>query len=680
MSFLERKTTRITGNKPQNDRRNSTIGGESSGQVPNAKKPRSRPAKSLRDRLPFPQGTLPPSSGPYSIANMEIEVPVENPRTISDIKRDGRHLLQLETVLFTMYYPAAFGSGEGQDPAGHKHWSRETWLPRPRMQTARGYAHFAGIPDWTLISFLGATSMLTKLRGFRNSPPATHWPPAGNYKQNGYKIKNQEGPPPEGHDGPRTFVNHRKQDTRSKDHRGGAKANKVDCEGDKDCEAERERWKDVDHTEEELRKGHHNIDYIFPKGNRKDTAPNNEQGVDQELRNAQIELRLCELEEAYNVLKKICSGDGEEVARQNLRSEGFVGGSSRGLKGVNWQQWKHRFHIDKMTIAGHSFGAATVVEVLRHTDRFKNVQAGIIYDIWGAPIKPPAEAPEHRIHLPLLGINSEAFMYWQQNFDAVMSLMKETKESGAPAYLLTVRGSVHISQSDFSLLYRGITELLMKATVHPQRAIDLNISASLEFLRLVAPDAGAGKSLINRAMTDEGLLETELLEEVPDEHRPTDQWIAARLKVPHEFRTRLTTGVQRHFKQKNKTGEAKYNTGDEIWMHFKPTATELQKWITEEDRGEERIDSNHAMKEAAEDGGPKAHELPGDKDGSEGNGTDGSNDAAASAERSSYDGSFTEADKSPSQNGDLTKVEANSTLKEGREEQGRDFAAGVEPR
>lgn len=119
-----------------------------------------------------------------------------------------------------------------------------------------------------------------------------------------------------------------------------------------------------------------------------DTSPNNERGVDQDLRNAQIELRLCELEEAYNVLKKICAGDGEEVARQNLRSEGFVGGSSRGLEGVNWQQWKNRFHVDKITMAGHSFGAATVVEVLRHTDRFKNVQAGIIYDIWGQVLGP----------------------------------------------------------------------------------------------------------------------------------------------------------------------------------------------------------------------------------------------------------------------------------------------------
>lgn len=204
MSFLERKTTRITGNKPNNDRRSSTIGGDSSGRIPNAKKPRSRPAKSLRDRLPFPQGTLPPSSGPYSIANMEIEVPVENPRTISDIKRDGRHLLQLETVLFTLYYPAAFGTGEGQDPAGHKHWSRETWLPRPRIQTARGYAHFAGVPDWSLISFLGATSMLTKLRGFRNSPPATHWPPEGNSKRMDIRLRTKKVHLPKGTAGSRS--------------------------------------------------------------------------------------------------------------------------------------------------------------------------------------------------------------------------------------------------------------------------------------------------------------------------------------------------------------------------------------------------------------------------------------------------------------------------------------------
>lgn len=209
-------------------------------------------------------------------------------------------------------------------------------------------------------------------------------------------------------------------------------------------------------------------------------------------------------------------------------------------------------------------------------------------------------------------------MYWQKNFDSVMSLMKEAKENGAPAYLLTVRGSVHISQSDFSLLYRGVTDLLMKATVHPQRAIDLNISASLEFIRLVAPDAGAGKSLINRSMTDEGLLHTEVLEEVPSEHRPTDQWIAARLKVPHEFRTRLTAGMERRFKKKNDKGQTVYSTGDEVWMHFKPTKQELEDWIEKEGRGEKRIDSDHAVNSGPAKDNPASHELHRDRDGSKG--------------------------------------------------------------
>jgi len=72
------------------------------------------------------------------------------------------------------------------------------------------------------------------------------------------------------------------------------------------------------------------------------------------------------------------------VAKQNLRKDGYVGGSTRGLNGVDWASWKDRFHVDKITMAGHSFGAATIVEVLRNTDRFENVQAGIIYDIWGS--------------------------------------------------------------------------------------------------------------------------------------------------------------------------------------------------------------------------------------------------------------------------------------------------------
>lgn len=231
---------------------------------------------------------------------------------------------------------------------------------------------------------------------------------------------------------------------------------------------------------------------------------------------------------------------------------------------------------------------------------------------YSAPIKPPSDDPKHRIHLPLLGIASEAFMYWEKNWNASMSLMKEASGHGAPAYLLTVRGSVHINQSDFSILYSHVTSFFMKATVNPQRAIDLNVGTSLEFLRLVTPDSGGGKTILSRCMTNEHILDMPLTEETPDEHRPDDEWIAARLRVDNQFRKRLASGVQRKFKRniRNSTG-AEYTPADEMWCFFKPTDKDLQKWIDKEDRGEKRIDEDYATspnRELQNDIGPKGHE------------------------------------------------------------------------
>jgi platelet-activating factor acetylhydrolase len=88
----------------------------------------------------------------------------------------------------------------------------------------------------------------------------------------------------------------------------------------------------------------------------------------------------------------------------------------------------------------------------------------------------------------------------------------------------------------------------------------------LEFLRDVT--TGAGRSIIQRCMTNEELLLGTPLDQVPDLHKPDDKWIGGRLKVPHEFKTRISAKLQRKLKRKRKHGF--YNPGDEIWMHFKP--------------------------------------------------------------------------------------------------------------
>ena len=568
---------------------------------------------------------------------MDIEVPAQNPRTFSHITRHRRHLLQLETVLVTIFYPCAIGSGSGRDPAGYKQWSRETWLPRPRTKTAMGFGQIAGVADWASLPFFFATTMFTKIPAFRNARLADHWPAEKNYATGRKKAKNVEGRPPEGtepgakpkfplmlfshglcgtrktyssvcgefasygfvvcavehRDGtaPRTFINHSEQGEGSR--------------------REMEENGAVDHTAHEKMQKHDVVDYIWPKRNPYDTSPHNEKGVDRELRDAQLALRLAELEETYLLLEHLCGGDGEEyIYRRNMRKKGYPGSSSRGLEGVKWDLWKDRFDLQHVTMVGHSFGAATTVELLRNGERFPFVKQGIIYDIWGAGVKPPADEPQHRIHTPVLGINSEAFMYWESNFEAALSIVKEAASSqpeASPQYppetirpppsnsklswLLTVRGTVHISQSDFSILYPGLCSMFLKATADPKRALDLNIDASLEFLRFTLPSdliwatravrAEARNEQLDGEGSNGGVLDTSLLNEgeVPGQRRPDDKFLALRLKIRNEFWKRLAFPRPiRKVRDEWRRNKGKFTLEDEVWMHFKPTGEELKQF------------------------------------------------------------------------------------------------------
>ena len=56
---------------------------------------------------------------------MHIEIPVRSPRSFPHVTRSGRHLLRLETLLVSIYYPLAIGLGVGRDPAGYRRWTKE---------------------------------------------------------------------------------------------------------------------------------------------------------------------------------------------------------------------------------------------------------------------------------------------------------------------------------------------------------------------------------------------------------------------------------------------------------------------------------------------------------------------------------------------------------------------------
>jgi platelet-activating factor acetylhydrolase len=189
----------------------------------------------------------------------------------------------------------------------------------------------------------------------------------------------------------------------------------------------------------------------------------------------------------------------------------------------------------------------------------------------GAPVSIP-DKTRTEINSPLLAINSEAFMYWQSNFDTLEELANEAKSSGQPAWVLTIRGTVHLSQSDFPILYSGLCALFFRMTADPKRALDINLGATLEFLHLVAPERS---EIISRTMKAEDLLKVEMLEDMPTDHRPDDKYLAMKLKVPMHLTARLMPGAIRKLKR---MGDPVVGPGEEIWMHLSTTKDELEKW------------------------------------------------------------------------------------------------------
>ena len=304
-------------------------------------------------------------------------------------------------------------------------------------------------------------------------------------------------------------------------------------------------------------------------GNPYDTSPNNPTGIDLELRKAQFALRKAEIAEVLHILSVIHSGNGDSIASRNLRTSTGRGSSSSSTVGIDWSLWKGRFYSDQTTICGHSFGAATTIEVLRDPATFPDFSQGIALDTWALPVAAEDAPP---IRVPLLSINSEAFMWWSDNFDVAKSIATNAHEAGGSlAWLLTIRGTVHLSQTDIPILYPRLCSALLKARIPPERSIALNISLALEFLRITMPgrvlEIGTGER-----GKDEGLLRTPITNEMPEECRPDNKWIGMRLKIPGEFATRVRNrkerGQMRRFEQ----------PGEELWMHVAPEEGEIERY------------------------------------------------------------------------------------------------------
>ncbi|XP_077985870.1 platelet-activating factor acetylhydrolase-like [Glandiceps talaboti] len=180
------------------------------------------------------------------------------------------------------------------------------------------------------------------------------------------------------------------------------------------------------------------------------------------LRNKQVHQRAEECQKALNLLEKL--NRGESVTNLLDRHSNHL------------EQFKGRFDLNRVAVAGHSFGGATSVQTLEKDSRFK---CAVAMDIWMVPLEKTL-APS--IKQPILFINTESFQ-WPGNIARMKRYIPDDVDQ-SERKMITILGTVHQSQADFSILLNAVLGKLFKCRgpLDPHVAMEINNRASLAFL------------------------------------------------------------------------------------------------------------------------------------------------------------------------------------------------------
>ncbi|BGP44694.1 hypothetical protein JCM10450v2_000508 [Rhodotorula kratochvilovae] len=424
-------------------------------------------------------GVLPRYSGPYSVASTDLELPAPpdlatRSFSAATLKGTGQPALKLDTVSATLFYPA--------NPDSKFSGTRQPWLERPLSRTAEGYARFLNFnKPWILKALFWIVGARIRLPVKGDAALADKAAPATASSDTlvGNALAHGNDTFPlivfsHGLSGTRTTYSHWCGEIASRgyivaalEHRDGSGPVSVVR-----LEDGKERVVDYLRPEEHL---------DWPSGTRPQTSL-------QFRSSAQLPFRLAEISALLHHLRRINGGEGAAVAAENRRKDHGGKRVGRWLEG-----WKGRIGLEgEMVMAGHSFGGATTIQVLRAGLTAFPFVRGIALDPWADPL-PPAPARRRSssfsqlaraastatarsdpaatattagqtdkggdvpldINVPLLVINSESFTLWRAHYALVRDIVAAVG-GGAERYLLTLVGSIHTSFSDLPLLLSSL--------------------------------------------------------------------------------------------------------------------------------------------------------------------------------------------------------------------------------
>jgi len=416
---------------------------------------------------------LPQHTGPYAVGAIDIEAPVSPIRVIHDARFKGKtdKAFELETVLFSVYYPITYADAKAS------HVKRHTWVPKPISVRAQGYARAAHISNWfTDKVFSWAIDALVggiTIPAAVDAPLSGHAVPTSQDEDAEEKKQN----PLTGENGPdggfpiivfshgtvsaRTDYSHYAGELAARghvvvvlEHRDGSSPGTIIRAPNK---ANQTRLLfDVSDVE----------------------MPNRAQSFTvEEFHEAQLAFREAEIEEAVRVMKEINDGHGARIFAQNPYNEG-----------PDLANWASRLNTRSMIMAGHSYGATGALQALRGGPTEKRPFAGAIILDPGKQ-SGPLNAD---VRVPLLVVHSNSWsshtsiFYGRAHFDTVKDIVVANNERGNPSWFMTSIGTSHPSVTDAPLLEPFLLSFTTGATIDVYQGLRQYVHVAEDFLAFLS--------------------------------------------------------------------------------------------------------------------------------------------------------------------------------------------------
>lgn len=409
--------------------------------------------------MPFFSSKLPSYSGEYEVGTIDIEAPCEK-RSLANavLKETGKAVFELDTVLFSLYYPAVKEWKNAKPP--------HMWVSNIE-QHAEGYARFARLNNfitntifsWAIWTLVGGTTI----------PASVDVPLHGTRKT----YRDSEAEQPLNEYGlpqfPVIVFSH------------GMAASRTSYT--QYCGELASRGFIVAAIEH--RDGSGPGSEIFHKGGSpRDVFHISESDLDpqpeeDDFKDMQRAMRQAEVEETVRVLRQINEGYGSEVFKNNSREEGD-----------DLLEWKGRLNMNRFVVGGHSFGATLALQTLKDAPSEKlPFVGGLILD----PGKHSGGLNDD-IKVPIVVIHSQSWsakysvFLGRPHFDVVKDLVrkvmrKEKNKAPQYAWFLTSKGTTHPSVTDAPLIEPTLLSWTTGSTIDAREGVLQYIKVSEEFMR-----------------------------------------------------------------------------------------------------------------------------------------------------------------------------------------------------